>query len=255
MRIAVCISGQPRTWRETVVSWNLLFNGIKQKLGNVEVDVFMHIWNFNTTPMSVVSNINNPHNILDESEFTELKEIFKPKDILIEASEVSNSRKQIIDDRSYKIYPTVYPAISWAAPQLYSIMRCGHLKRNYEIKHNFQYDVCVRMRFDANYTFSNRETMIREFISNLPLREMTIYSVWNENLNYFPFDLVGDTFFYSDSFTYDLLTSFYDWMHVIDSKLFIPGVKIEEIFAYYIRMFGIYNVRLTSDTQMKRLTD
>ena len=49
-RIAICFSGQLRTWRQCVRSWN---NILMYDDNRDNVDVFCHIWDFNTVPNSV----------------------------------------------------------------------------------------------------------------------------------------------------------------------------------------------------------
>jgi hypothetical protein len=57
MKIAVCLSGQPRTWIQCYESWNLLFSELKKNKHledtNIEVDYFIHTWDFNSKPYSV----------------------------------------------------------------------------------------------------------------------------------------------------------------------------------------------------------
>ena len=63
MRIAFCLSGQLRTWRDCYQSWQLLFNRFQEQIiinGNsqyspyvdesFDVDYFVHTWDFNTVP-------------------------------------------------------------------------------------------------------------------------------------------------------------------------------------------------------------
>ena len=72
------------------------------------------------------------------------------------------------------------------------------------------------------------------------------------NTDHFPFDIVGDIFFYSDSQTYDILASFYSHLPMLKYDMFRYDVRIEEVFAYYIRMFDIENKRSNLDIKIKR---
>ena len=57
MKIAVCLSGQPRTWRQCYDTWNFLFKDLKKNENlretDIEVDYFVHTWDFNSKPYSV----------------------------------------------------------------------------------------------------------------------------------------------------------------------------------------------------------
>jgi hypothetical protein len=57
MKIAVCLSGQPRTWRQCYDTWNFLFKDLKKNENlretDIEVDYFIHTWDFNSKPYSV----------------------------------------------------------------------------------------------------------------------------------------------------------------------------------------------------------
>jgi hypothetical protein len=265
MRIAVCFSGQSRTWRECYDSWNKLFTqmSLSPKFINekIEIDYFVHVWDFNTIPPHLWQSMGFPQiNFAKEyypvpkEEIDYLINILKPKKFLIESSDVSDSRKRIVDLKAIKNYPEHNrngAIISWASSQLYGIMRSAELKRDYEIENEFEYDVCIRMRYDACITDDNIKILINDF--NPPLKKKTIYSMHSANQVPFPHDLVGDIFFYADSFTYDILCSFYNWISVIRGDVMWHGVKIEEVFAYYIRMFNINNIRSDVDFEIKRL--
>jgi hypothetical protein len=265
MKIAICFSGQPRTWKSCYNSWFNLIDKIKTSTKfneyGVEIDCFLHTWNFNTIPPHLwvkmgFPNINlaRQYHEIPQKEIDELISIIKPKKFLIESSEVSDSRKEIVDIRAMKIHPNENKngsIISWAASQLYGIMKSSELKKDYEIENGFEYDVCIRMRLDSNINEENIKILIDGF--NLPLKKKTIYSMHSANTTTFPHDLVGDIFFYSDSHTYDVLSSFFEWIHIIRGDVMWHGVKIEEVFAYYIRMFGINNIRSSVDFEIKRL--
>lgn len=264
MKIAFCLSGQPRTWKQCYSSWFLLIEEMKKspKFGeDIEVDFFIHMWDFNTKPFS--TQLKNGHfeedlelvnNIfkIDKNEIDEMLNILKPKKYLIENYEKSVSRKEILDDEvAYRTKrPDMYCVISWAASQLYGLMMCGHLKREYEIENNFEYDVCFRFRFDVNFDDFNRSIIISDY---LPVEDNTIYACHSHTLYGFPHDVVGDLFFYSNSFTFDIVTSFYKWLPIIDVNIFPLDVKIESVFSYFIRIFNIKNLISKIDPEIKRI--
>ena len=50
MRIALCISGQPRTWERCYRNW------VDNIMPGVEKDVFFHLWDYNSLP-SIINTI------------------------------------------------------------------------------------------------------------------------------------------------------------------------------------------------------
>ena len=117
-------------------------------------------------------------------------------------------------------------------------MRCAHLKREYELENKFEYDLCIRSRFDLNFDENNRMIFARDFEKPKP---KTIYSVHSSPIDRFPFDIIGDIFYCVDSQTFDLLASMYDTLPYIDQNAFSDSIKIEEVMAYIVRMFQLNN--------------
>ena len=247
MRIAVCFSGQPRTWRRCYKSWKILIDQVKcnpkYENENFEIDCFIHMWNFNTTPLSLVSDINNPHHLISDKEIETIKRFLKPKKMMVENSEKSKSRHDFVNQRARILTPSNAEGcvLWWAASPLYSIMRSAQLKCDYEMENNFKYDMCVKMRFDGSFDQNGIDIFIKDF--NPPLDKKTIYSMHSRNLAYYPFELVGDIFFYSDSETYNVLSSLFNWIPILESRFFSKGTKVEEIMGFFIRMFDLKNKR------------
>jgi len=50
MRVALCISGQPRTWEKCYQNW------IDNIMPGVEKDIFFHLWDYNSLP-SIINTI------------------------------------------------------------------------------------------------------------------------------------------------------------------------------------------------------
>ena len=263
MRIAFCLSGQPRTWRKCYNSWFLLIDEMKKRFGeDLEVDFFVHMWDFNSVPFSTqLSNgifkenarINNHIFKIGKNEIDDLLNELKPKKYLIEDYEKSISRKKVLDEKAAYITKQYdkYCLISWSASQLYSLMMCGYLKREYEIENNFEYDICFRFRFDVNFDEFNRYIIINDY---LPIEDKTIYACHSNSLYGFPYDSIGDIFFYSDSVTFDQVTSFYKWLPIISIDIFTPDVRVECVFSYFIRMFNIKNIASKIDPEIKRIS-
>lgn len=270
MKIAFCLSGQLRTWRSCYESWQLLFDRFKEQIiinGNTQyspyvdetfdVDYFIHTWDFNTTPhykwdvnwdepdphkrRELLEPFENAYDIIEKEEILEILNILKPKKSIIENWEVSKSRKKIMDDiaSSQTIHKNpIKSHISWASSQLYSILKSAYLKREYELENKFEYDLCIRSRFDLNFDENNRMIFARDF--EIP-QSRTIYSVHSRAIDSYPFNIIGDILYYSDSQTFDLLSSMYDHMPHIEQNAFSERIKIEEVMAYIVRMFQLNN--------------
>jgi hypothetical protein len=164
-----------------------------------------------------------------------------PKGYLIENWEKSKSRKSTMDEictlNSFNKIPT-QSHLSWSASQLYSIMMCAHMKQKYEIENKFKYDMCIRSRFDLEFDENSRMLFTRDFQS---IKERTLYSVHNYRVNKYPFDAIGDIFYYGNSETFDLMSSMYELLPYIDKGIFCESTKIEEFMTFFVRMFMLDN--------------
>jgi hypothetical protein len=262
MKIAVCVSGQIRTWKDCVESWKRLFKELQYADNcidtKIEVDYFVHTWDFNSQPFSEWSDtrkgidgyIPPPSENANMDDIMEFINYLNPKKYLIESEEKSLSRKISLEERSFfRTEDKRWPPLNWAGSQLYGIMMAGYLKRQYEIENNFEYDMCIRMRPDIHFEEFSRIMFAEDFTK---IQRKTIYSVHGTNINYFPFDIIGDIFFYSDSLTYDMLSNLYNWIPQIDLNLFDSEVTIEMMLAFYIRMLDIKNIKVKIDPQVKR---
>lgn len=262
IRIAACFSGQIRTWKQCYESWNSLFSIIKnhtefQKY-EIEIDFFIHTWNLQTIPPHLwagnpnlsVQEICDLRIDIDENEIDEVIEKFSPKKYIVDTIDVLNTRSFIVNEKSKKYGSDGYCLLSWAAPQLYSTMRSSMLKREYEIENNFEYDVCMKFRFDM---LLSNEDMV-QIVSNInfPLQDHTIYSMHSKNIDSFPHQIVGDIWFMANSRVYDIIGSFYDFLPFLKKQIFHSEVKIEEVLAYYIMMFQLKNKRLLIDPKIIR---
>jgi hypothetical protein len=284
MKVAFCLSGQLRTWKKCHTSWARLFERFKEEMWindiwqhppyanePFEIDYFIHTWDFNTPPhytwdinwnepnlftdVEIAEKLklfDNSYTSVDKSEIEEVIHILNPKDYIVEGWDVSKSRTKAMDDitRSHSFDRNhTQSHISWSASQLYSILRAAHLKQKYEIENKIEYDLCIRSRFDLNFDDNNLMLFARDFEKP---KSKTIYSVHNGSLNQYPFNLIGDIFYYSDSHTFDLLTSMYDIVPHIEQSAFKKSIKIEEVMTYIVRMFQLNNVFIDSEPNVIR---
>jgi hypothetical protein len=261
-RIALCLSGQPRTWDRCYPSWvNII--GRLNNMFDAETDIFFHSWDFNSIPRNVeytavdriskesginfneVPNLENSYSYISEEEQNNIVEIFKPKDFVFENREINISReKNITDSKKNVSYIPHYgfPVTAWAGSQFYSIMRSAHLKKKYEYKNNFKYDVCVRGRFDF---FIEDPSLISEHGIIFP-KYNNIWACHTGKIDNFPFRRLGDLFWYSDSITFDRICDFYRWLPIIGKKSFMHSdhLLIEQVFYFYAKMLliNVHNI-------------
>ena len=115
MRVALCLSGQVRAFRESFPYYK------KNLLNKHDVDVFIHTW----------------EHIDDMSAAT----FFRAQNISVSRPFNSNqfSDYKVIDER----WPAVNTFSMW-----YSVFKANELKREYELREGFRYDVVIRSRFD-----------------------------------------------------------------------------------------------------------
>ena len=115
MRIAVCISGQPRTWRTAKDNILKYFD-----LPKCEVDFFIHTWDKNSFRLKTDINWTRTYDPVAADELDGIKEAFKPK--LIEMEKYK-------DENFLSIWDSIY----------YSFMKSVWLKRKYELDNDFIY--------------------------------------------------------------------------------------------------------------------
>lgn len=230
MRIAFCISGQPRTWKKCYQSW---FDNLDH-FGQ-DVDVFAHLWDFNTLPNTVPNARDLPATDLDDFVNT-----LKPKSIQIESKKnvkIIPNHKDIITN----IFP---PAVS----QFYGVRKAAFLKRQYEIRHNFEYDLVFRLR--ADLLLENTVS-----IDNIDISPNSLYTCVNNFDNEFHDFRIGDIFYYGNSHAYDQASRFYDALSYIDASDVIQSTTMyppEMAFYFYIKSIGLNNKPVFIDWKIMR---
>ncbi len=233
MRIALCVTGQPRTWKRCYQTW---IDAVSH-LG--EVDIFYHMWDFNTHPNMAASLLktkleNVP--ITDEERF-DLLTTLQPKAHLIEPA-IQMSRPNVKNPISW-----------WARSQFLGIKKCALLKRQYEIDNNFEYDMVVRIRTDL---------VLNHKIENINLNPETLYTCVNQHDPEYKTFRIGDIFYYSNSYTYDMASKFYDAFDFVDANDVVKNSTVfppELAFYYYLKSVGLYNVSSPMDCKIARTAE
>jgi hypothetical protein len=192
-KVALCFSGQLRTWKQTIEQTKSFFH--LNDSSDLQIDTFGHIWNYNTWIDLQYENVLNGPKYLNsydepiaESEIQEFIDTYKFKKIQIDNKRATHFSQ-------------------WENP-LYSFMRSMELKREYELENNFEYDLVIKTRTDAVWeTLNGFKYEIPQSLSvtaGLKGCKMTI--------EYFSNDL-NDVLFWGDSFGMDLLGNTYRWYY------------------------------------------
>lgn len=189
-KVAVCLSGQPRYWKQCVDSIKQHFESrtITYDGREIEVDYFIHTWDTNTWKHQTQKTACTLEKIDDiDCLKSELELAFSPKVIEIESeNDVFNN------------------GIDYAWKSLfYSFMKSVFQKRNYELENNFEYDCVIKTRLDLIFNpvcpFSyNRLMPLVAYVGHM--------SKFPAEFNSNNFD---DIMFYADSGTMDLVSEIY----------------------------------------------
>ena len=211
LKVALCFSGQPRAWK-------IALDSIQSFIAEFETppDIFMHVWDFNTTS-NHVNNVSegklHKHTLIEEEELEELKNAYNPISIQIEDRYVSEAAsdlalERISSIRKKDVNPLGSP--NYLAPQYYGIKKASQLKLEHEINNNFTYDIVIRMRYDG---FISQEDILLFHHSDLVVpKPLNILSNHTTEMSELPFITVGDIFFFSDSLTYDIISQYIDYL-------------------------------------------
>lgn len=118
----------------------------------------------------------------------------------------SNSLRQLYKPRRFLEQPPLPPERTGSfGSMLYSIMIANELKKNYEIEHNFRYDLVIKTRFDLVFPITNKFPM-------KPISPRTIYCPGgNTGFNHTDYESHGinDILFWGDSESMDIATDLY----------------------------------------------
>lgn len=216
VKVAVCLSGQLRTWKKCIDTWNKIN-------GPYSVDFFCHTWNVNTVPNYFYHQSAEFRQLqqISQDELDEFKDRLNPKQLIVEPYRIIQpaKRDQAILDANY-------------LSQYYGIMMAGHLKHEYEVENNIIYDVVVRSRYDLFFGNDISTTFTK-------LKENTFHGFhfsWNKNHQ----GRIGDMFWFSDSYTYDIISSFYLGIENISRDRFVDeDLPPEHAFFYYLKKNNI----------------
>lgn len=251
MKVAICVSGQLRTWDKCYQNWMKLSKKITHDPDS-QVDFFCHFWDFESEGRPILDITFDDKPVKHDDKILEKAiEIYDPKKYIIEDYEKNQKVNENIRITAKEKYPEQGdPIITWSANQFYAVMRATELKRQYEMEQGFEYDVCIRVRYDEYLP----EDGINKLIENLYLTSPnTIYTIQNRDITNYPFYSFGDVFWFSDSITFDKIANFYRVLPSINRELFKDSLNHllpEYVFTHYVNDIGIINYTLLNEIKV-----
>ena len=192
MRVALCLSGQPRFYRD---GYEFIKEFIIKEYGGDDVDVFCHFWwdkegeddaFKSTSPWSFRETVNAGKRLVKDDIERGLIELYNPIDIKYDNPEnirekhYPNGNTPLLTKHIKKVYEykhdhegkkrwIKYPRIfkKYVKDNLKQIFesqyRVQQMKKKYENDNNFKYDIVVRTRYDIAFApFWDKENGLKE---------------------------------------------------------------------------------------------
>lgn len=209
-RIAICFSGQPRTWRKAIPRWQAILDDHR-----FQVDAFCHLWSFNT-PSAKLGTVPSPLEV-EQEEMVELISTLHPISHRIEGRRAFSPQNtdQALARPEY-------------LSQFYGIMECARLKRSHEMQNGFVYDAVIRARYDL---------MIRENPLDCfeGLQSATLHGTGLHWELMGKACMISDLCWMADGLTYDRIADFYLDAGSIGKKWFDYDYKPEHVFFHHLK--------------------
>ena len=225
MKIAICISGQPRYLEEGFYFINKYFH-------NYNVDYFIHTW----WDEEYIENEFLYTNIKREGKYdkdtiNKINKYYKPKSFLFEKQKLFETSNEVN-------YRGLYPLSVYS--MFYSIKCSNELKRKYEKENNFTYDLVIRTRFDI---------VINNLNLNLLDLDLDYFYLGGEIHRGGQINVPNDQFCISSSSNMDYYSSLYDNLE----KYIKEGHNIfvgEQLLKYHLINKGDKKVHFSSKYEL-----
>jgi hypothetical protein len=216
-RLAVCFSGQPRTWRRVISSWSSFLNS-----DQYQIDVFCHAWNFNSASANIYKS---PESIkLPQSEIDDLMSHLKPV-----RAKIENERRFVATSPDQSMSNPAHLS------QFYGIMESARLKRSHEIENRFVYDAVIRTRYDI-LVETNVASTIADVLPNTLHGFDLKFNYSNKSC------MISDLFWLSDGLTYDRIADLYLDSIKISKRWFQDGYGPEHVLFHHLKTNQIETV-------------
>jgi hypothetical protein len=181
-KIAVCFSGQSRTYEHCHESIKDYFSG---RNGN-KYHFFGHTWNTNTYKVKTEAGI-----VIQEEN--------------VNSNEVYDNLNKFYPFEDLEVEEWVYRPGPWAS-MLYSLMKVNFQKQLWEVRNNMMFDLVIRCRYDL--CFKPGKKFEDEF--DKLIEEKTLYTSYGF-MNYeFRLPNPDDVFYFGSSHTMDLIDTLYN---------------------------------------------
>lgn len=161
MKIAICISGQPRNFKQSYESLKKYF------LNKYDCDIYFHTWKINNFESTNFGFGNNQYS-LTENDYIELIELYQSKKYVLE--------QPIIFDASE------YKCPIWRQPLNNTLSMFYSLYKSFQLVEE-KYDYVVRTRFDIDYSKFNLELpqegiILPEWNTDIRVKDRGYYDVF-----------------------------------------------------------------------------
>lgn len=199
MKIAICISGFTREYKECSSSFNKYVLQHLQK--DNEVDIFFHGWN-NENVNDIQCTYNTKRYYVQKHSFEKMQEIMDDVGI----GYITKLDQDILKNRLKNNITGMF----------YNIYKCNELKKQYEIENNIKYDITIHTRPD------------NMFMRNLDIKT-------SENTIYFGGckSNICDHFYYGKSKDMDKIAEIYLKLKGLLEQR-IKGIGAEHLLHHYI---------------------
>lgn len=199
MKIAICLSGQPRVAEYTIPSILNFFSG------EHEYDFFCHSWNYNSYKRKTESPEPNQQPIWWEQDTeVDTNEVYRCLSAL-------GPKKCVVDSKQvFRHSPFMWHSMS------YSMMYANHLKKQYELENNFRYDYVVKSRYDIVFPLGDKFTISPNANTKNYLDIFTCHA--GRAPNEFNRINASDVLLYGSSLGMDILTELYRNIQLKESK-------------------------------------
>ena len=212
MKIAICISGLPRTGAAAHAFIQSYFD-----LGPEHtVDYFCHTWDTD----SIKNKNEGANQIQADITILDIKcmlDLFSPITSKIDPQSIVSKEKACKSDYKWRC--------NWLH-LFYSMMQANHLKRKHEMENNFKYDVVVKIRYDTVFEPDTKFKL--DYV-----RPRSLYTSHLENFNYeYHRKNFSDVVFYGNSNSMDIACDYFRFVmnHMTNHEDFMvgPGVGMHK---------------------------
>jgi hypothetical protein len=233
MKVAVCLSGHFRNYKETYQSFK---DNIIMPLSHFgDMDIFIHTWDeLNTNSCNAVKldPLYKNMGIFDENE---IKDLYKPKRMIIETFD---KIKHIFLLKNFTARLPPYERtwdgeMLFSTPMFYKIQKCNELKKQYEEEDNFIYDVVIRYRPDI---------LMDKPIDLSDFNPQKIYCA----------DFGWDSFMYSSSKNMDFICNIFDELSNVYSSYKESDLGPETTWYFHINKLKLEYIRKHPNIKLNR---